>query len=153
VLFTARVDDSDLDHRFFYGRYTRAGWQLQELAHAGGYLYERENDYTGLGALDPHDPARVYISTRIDPRNQRQLLHYEIFAGKTSDNGATWSWSPITYGSSVDNLRPVMPRGVRGSSTLLWMRGKYYSYTSYHTSIVGLTKIVPTEPIAFGAVE
>ena len=113
VLFTARVDDRDLDHRFFYGRFTRAGWRTHELAPAGGFLYRRENDYTGLAALDPNDPDHVFISANIDPRNHRALSHYEIFEGTTSDGGATWTWRPITYESSVDNLRPVVPRGAR----------------------------------------
>ncbi len=50
VVFTAHVNDSDLDHRFFYGRYSRSGWSVHELAKAGGCLYSPENDYTGLTA-------------------------------------------------------------------------------------------------------
>lgn len=148
VAFTARVNDSDADHRFFYGRYSRSGWRIHELAMAGGYLYSPENDYTGLAALDPNDPENVYISTNVDPRTNRALLHYEIFEGRTVDGGTSWNWSPITYESSVDNLRPVVPRGNQKSTVVLWMRGKYNSYKSYNSRIVGLTRISPTEQIA-----
>jgi hypothetical protein len=145
--FKARVNDSDLDHRFFYGRYTPDGWNIHELAKAGSCLYTPENDYTGLAALDPNDPNHLFISTKIDPRNQNPLPRYEIFEGTTSDNGSSWTWVPITDESSVDNLRPVVPRGTRRSTVLLWMRGEYKSYTDYNTRIVGLTKIVPIKPI------
>jgi hypothetical protein len=145
VTFTARVNDSDLDHRFFYARYTRDAWNTHELAKAGGCLYSPENDYTGLAALDPNDPDRLFISTNIDPRIDIALPHYEIFQGTTSNGGSSWTWLPITYESSVDNLRPVVPRGAR--TVLLWMRGEYNSYTNYNTCIVGLTKTVPMKAI------
>lgn len=141
VVFTARVDDNDDDHRFFYGCFTDGRWHIHELAKAGGHLYDSENDYTGLAALDPADRGRVFVATKIDPRDQSQLPHYEIFEGNSSDVGASWKWSPITQNSSVDNIRPVVPRGVNGSTVLVWMRGRYETYRKYNTSIVGLVKI------------
>jgi hypothetical protein len=144
VVFTARVDDNDEDHRFFYGRLTAAGWQVHELAKAGGHLYDRENDYTGLAALDPAAPNRLFISTPIDPRTGVALQHYEIFKGVSGDGGKTWMWSPITVNSSFDNLRPVVPRGSPGGYILVWMRGKYQSYTAYDTRIVGIVRLTAT---------
>ena len=88
AVFTARVNDNASDHRFFYGRYTESGWQIHELAKAGGFLYSGENDYTGLAALDPADPNRLYISTKIDPRSDVALARYEIFEGNTNNAGA-----------------------------------------------------------------
>ena len=85
----------------------------------------------------------VFISTNVDPRTHRALPHYEIFEGMTADGGTSWTWLPVTYESSVDNLRPVVPRGARDSTVILWMRGIYNSYTNYNTSIVGLTKLAP----------
>jgi hypothetical protein len=141
VAFTARVNDNDRDHRYFYGRYVRTAWQVHELAKAGGYLYEREKDYTGLVALDPNSPDHLFISTPIDPRTEAELAHYEIYEGTTTDGGETWTWSPVTAASTVDNLRPILPRGIRGGFVLLWMRGHYKSYTDYDTSIVGFVKL------------
>ena len=141
VVFTARVNDSHFDHRFFYGRHTHDGWQIHELAKAGGFLYCAENDYTGLAALDPQNPDRVFISTKIDPRNQADLAHYDIFSGVTSDGGKSWTWSRITCDSSVDNLRPIALRGTNGKAVLLWLRGHYESYTNYDTSVVGLINL------------
>jgi hypothetical protein len=150
VVFTARVDDHDSYHRFFYGRLTSDVWHTHELARAGGFLYRNENDYTGLAALDPNDPNRVFISTNIDPLSARSLPHYEIFAGTTTDGGFTWTWRPVTSDSSADNLRPIALAGAEQSIVLLWMRGKYAAYTDYDTSIVALTHIGPTNHYSIG---
>lgn len=146
--FSARVDDNDRDHRFFYGRFAGGKWHVHELAKAGGFLYDGENDYTGLVALDPNDPNQVFISTNIDPRSGAALTHYELFQGLTSTAGRTWTWTPITYESSVDNLRPVVPRGAPERTILLWLRGTYTTYKSYDLQVVGLVGLQPIEGIA-----
>ncbi len=145
AVFTARVNDNSLDHRFFYGRYTENGWNIHELAKAGGYLYANEPDYTGLVALDPSNPNRLFMSSKIDPRTGVTMPRYEIFEGKTANEGATWSWAPITYNSTVDNIRPIVPRWDNEHTALLWMRGTYTTYKNYNMSIVGLTQITPLE--------
>lgn len=138
IVFTARVDDNDNDHRFFYGRFSGHEWYVQELARAGSHLYQSENDYTGLAALDPNDPNHVYISTTIDPSTLKRLPHYELFEGRTNNQGNNWSWSPVTRDSNVDNIRPVVPRGTKEVTILIWMRGTYKAYTNYSSSIVGI---------------
>jgi hypothetical protein len=146
VAFTARVNNSDLDHRFFYGHYTGISWNIHELAMAGGYLYAAENDYTGLVALDPSNPSRLFISTNIDPRTRLPMTHYEIFEGNTTNDGASWAWQPITYNSTIDNLRPIVPRWDAEHTALLWMRGTYTTYTNYDLDIVGVINAVPLPP-------
>src|SRR6185369_13315821 len=64
--------------------------------------------------------------------------HYEIFEGITTDDGATWSWVPLTYDSTTDNIRPVTTAISATTTSLAWMRGTYTSYTSYNTNLVGL---------------
>ena len=80
-------DDDDADghhvdqhgqHDEGHGRFTGTQWDVHEIAKAGGYLYASENDYTGLGALDPSNPNRLFISSKIDPRTQVAMAHYEI---------------------------------------------------------------------------
>ncbi len=139
AVFQARANDSNADHRFFYAKFNGNNWLVHELAKAGGFLYAVEADYTGLVALDPHDPNRLFISTKIDPRTEFALPRYEIFEGTTSDGGASWSWSPITFNSTVDNLRPIVPSWDDDHTALLWMRGTYSTYTNYDLDVVGLT--------------
>jgi hypothetical protein len=103
----------DADHRLFYARLDAATlqWSVTELGKMGGPLYSSEQDYTGLGAIDPRDPSTIYISTPFDPRTSVQTDHREIYKGITSDLGETWQWTPITENSTVDNLRPIIPTG------------------------------------------
>jgi hypothetical protein len=146
AVFQARANDLNTDHRFFYARFNGSTWTVNQLARAGGFLYSAEDDYTGLAALDPHDPNRLFISTKIDPRTNDSMQHYEIFEGVTTTGGASWTWSPITYNSTMDNLRPIVPAWDDEHTALLWMRGVYSTYTSYNLDIVGLTSIGDLEP-------
>lgn len=144
VVFQARANGSDTDHRFFYGRWTGSQWQVYQMGYAGSYLYAAENDYTGLVSIDPHDPNVVYLSSEVHPATKTQLIgadglrHYELFRGTTVDNGATWSWTPITFNSTVHNIRPVVPKWDAENTALLWMRGSYTSYTNYDTDVAAL---------------
>jgi hypothetical protein len=144
ALFTARANNTDAtDHRFLYARFDGSQWNVHEIAKAGGFLYSSENDYTGLGALDPSNPDRLFISAKIDPRTNAAMPHYEIFQGVTADGGANWNWAPITYNSTMDNIRPIVPKWDADHTALLWMRGTYNSFTSFNLDIVGLTAFTP----------
>lgn len=130
------------DHRYRYARWNGERWIDQPLAFAGTRLYAGEDDYTGLAALDPGDPDVVYISTNADPGSGAPLIsaadgqrHWEVFRGSTADAGRTWSWTPVTANSNVDNLRPVA-LDVSGTKILLWLRGQYFSYTRYELDLV-----------------
>ncbi|MCC7475815.1 MAG: BNR-4 repeat-containing protein [Pirellulales bacterium] len=148
---TARSNNNNSnDHRFLYARFDGSQWAVHEVAKAGGYLYSSENDYTGLIALDPSNPDRLFISTPIDPRTQVSMAHYEIFEGTTSDGGSTWSWQPITFNSTMDNLRPIVPKWDASHTALLWMRGSYSTYTSYDLDVVALTQFGPLLPSPLG---
>lgn len=146
ALMTARANNTNnSDHRFLYARFDGTQWSTHEVAKAGAFLYTGEGDYTGLGALDPHDPNRLFISTDVDPRNGDSLARYEIFQGITGDGGATWNWMAITANSTVDNLRPIVPKWDEEHTALLWMRGNYQEYRVYDMDVVGLTEITPIE--------
>ena len=133
------------DHRYRYARWTGSKWVDHEIAHAGSRLYAREDDYTGLAALDPDDLNTVYISTDADPVTDRPLIskadgkrHYEIFQGVTGDGGARWKWTAITQDSTADNLRPIVPKWDRDHTALLWVRGAYRAYTDFSLEVAGL---------------
>jgi hypothetical protein len=97
-------------------------------------------------ALVPGDPTRIFISTDADPATGAPLLsaadgqrHWEVFRGVTAD-GRTWRWQPLTRNSTQDNLRPIVPRTGRGDELVLWVRGRYRSYTDYDLEVVGLLR-------------
>ncbi len=136
---------TDHDHRYRYARWDGTRWHDHEIAFAGERLYEAEKHYTGLVCIDPDRTNVVYLSTNVDPKTGAPLIsradgkrHYEIFRGVTSDRGASWQWTPITRDSTVDNIRPVVPKWDGKRTAILWLRGVYTTYTDYDLDVVGL---------------
>jgi hypothetical protein len=135
------------DIRYRYARWDGSRWHDQALAFAGTRLYAGEDDYSGLAAIDPDRPDVVYVSTNADPATGAPLIdptdgnrHYQIFRGTTpgTSAGASWSWSPVTRPSGVDHIRPVLPARKNGRTMLLWLRGRFPSYTDYELEVVGV---------------
>ena len=132
------------DHRYRYARWDGKRWIDNEIAYAGTRIYAGEDDYTGLVALDPHDPNLLYISTNADPATGAPLIskadnqrHWEIYRG-VSKNGVKWTWTAVTRDSTADNLRPVVPIWPGKQRALLWLEGKMRAYTDYNFKVVGL---------------
>jgi hypothetical protein len=94
----------------------------------GTGLQTYEADYTGIGCIHPDDANVIYISTPFDPCDDTPLSNHEIFKGLTSDFGATWDWTQITSDSTVDNLRPAIPKWDANNTAVFWLRG-YYPYS------------------------
>lgn len=145
VVYSVQRNQDTQDLRYGYARWDGSQWHSFPMAHAGTALYEGEGDYTGLAALAPHDLSTVYISTNADPVTGAPLVsnadgrrHYEIFRGRTGDGGKTWTWKAITSNSTVDNLRPIIPRDPKGRTILLWLRGTYTTYKNYDLQVVAL---------------
>jgi BNR repeat-containing family member len=131
---------------YYYAHWDGQAWQTHRMGYAGSPLYNSQNDYAGLAAIDPGDPNTVFISTNYTPDTDLPLPHWEIYQGYTADDGSTWNWSAITSNSTVDNIRPLVNSIDDSRRSLVWMRGTYTSYTSYNTSIVGLIMNTTTLP-------
>jgi hypothetical protein len=139
ILFKARANNSETDHRNFYARYDGTTWKTTYIGKAGTKMYADEQDYTGLGALCPDDPNTIYISSPYNPGDDNSSANKrEIWKGVTADNGATWKWSAITSNSSQDNFRPIVPAWNKSNTALLWFRGTYTTAQQFNTSIVGM---------------
>ena len=136
-----RLEQLDVDdHRLLYARFDGNSWSLKALAVAGPALLPHEQDYTGLGAIDPYDLDHVYISTPVDPRTGTGTPHHEIYSGRTADGGASWRWETITAGSEVDNLRPIVVPGQPGMHVVCWFRGVMASSQAFTTEVVALVQ-------------
>ena len=160
VLFTTQRDGAGLpprkggmDHRFHYAHWNRTGWNEHEIAYAGKRLYAGEDDYTGLGAIDPQNTSVVYLSTDADPTTGLPLIsaadgqrHHEIFRGDTRDDGSTWRWTAITANSTADNLRPLAPIWKNPRTALVWMRGKYLKNRGEWTTKVVASLLPENKP-------
>ena len=101
--------------------------------------------YTGLSAVDPSDPDRVFLSTDSHPATGELLrsaadgnVHHEIYEGRTTDGGATWNWTAVTRDSHEDNLRPIVPNPRDGNWALIWMRGSYRSGLEFDTEVIAI---------------
>ena len=140
TIVTARTntDSNNPTHAFIYCRYNGTTWTSTYLGNAGLKLYSSEQDYTGLAAMHPETPDLIYISSTYDPRDNSFLTKHEIFKGVTRDSGATWEWTPITENSTVDNLRPIVPKWENYKTALIWFRGTYYSAQNINAKIVGI---------------
>ncbi len=140
---TSTPTGSDPDKRMIYSRWDGTSWKTTYLVHGGPKLYQTssddEQDYIGLSALVPDDPTTIYISTTYDPRTDTTTsgAKHEIWRGTTCDNGATFTWTPVTQNSTVDNLRPIVPKWDSTHTALLWMKGTYRSAQDYSLAIVG----------------
>jgi hypothetical protein len=145
-LITSRANNSPdektfADHRLFYARLKTDKWEVNEVAKLGNALWAAEQDYTGLGDIDALDANVVFVSTTIDPRDGKTLQHHEIFKGITADDAKTWTWTPITSESPVDNLRPIVCSW-ENTRAILWFRGSMTRSQHYNCAIVGIIEQV-----------
>jgi hypothetical protein len=143
------------DLEYDYAHFVAGAWQVSRVGYAGLPLYNGQNQYAGLIAVDPLNPNEVYISDDVNPTTDAALLgpdgkqHWQIFEGNTTNDGSTWSWNQFTNTSS-DNIRPIVTDG-SGSEALLWMQGSYTAYTNFNTSVVGLIEPISVpEPASLG---
>ncbi|MFC1763780.1 BNR-4 repeat-containing protein [Planctomycetota bacterium] len=136
---------SNDDHRYRLASWDGQAWIDREIAFGGKCLYTRESSYTGLLTLGPLDPTQVAISADVDPSTgeDRGGTH-EIYTAfvKTEDNRSSIHWTTITSASQERNLRPIIVAG-EGYKVLIWLRGPWYSYTDYHSDVVGLILETP----------
>ncbi len=160
TVFSVQVNDGNKDRRkglkhgddmrYYFAKWHNSQWQVNEIAYAGSRLYDREQDYTGLAALNPLNPAQMVISSNANPATGEPLIssadgkrHWELFIGNTRDNGKTWTWEFLTRNSIVDNIRPVIPTFAETQTDkyaedliVLWMKGTYTTYTQMDTDIM-----------------
>jgi len=137
-------DNPNPNHRLVYSRFDGTGWTSTYLVRAGRTLYRDqsgwwEEDYVGGAALDPDNPHVVYVSTPIDPRDDSTTNNnHEIWKGVTCDDGASFTWTPITMNSPNENLRPVVPKWDGTNTAVLWFRGRYNTAQRYGAQVVGI---------------
>jgi len=128
----------ETDHRYHYARWDGKAWADSELCAAGKWFpqtpegkTEREPHYSSGLALDPADPAIVYLTRPVN--GVRELEKWT-----TPDGGKTWKTEAITSGSKQDNIRPyVVMNHTADGPTVLWenLSGRYVHYTDYRAAI------------------
>lgn len=116
------------DHRYWLATWNEQTWQSVEICRAGSSIYPAndasEPYYSGGICIDPDRSGVVYCSRRTNGV-------FQIWRGV---RGPTWEMTQLTYGDQ-DCFRPYKPKG---SCELLFVRGRYLSYTSFSTHIARL---------------
>ncbi len=137
-------NNCDPKHHVLYSRFASGTWTSTYLVKGGRTLYRDhsdwwEEDYLGGAALDPDDPHVIYVSTNIDPRdNKKEYPVNEIWKGVSCDNGASFTWTPMTMNSKNENLRPVVPKWDASNTALVWFRGNYQTAQKFSAEVVGI---------------
>ncbi len=139
ILYAAFPDDNN--HHYYYATWDKSNskWVSNHIVNSGKWFPqtpegagEPEPNYSGGMVLDPNNPSIVYLSKQVNGV-------FEIFKYVTNDKGATWETEAITENTPADmiNVRPVIPRGhLPGSFDVIWMRGKYVTYSNFLTSVM-----------------
>ena len=126
-----------------YARWDGTQWHAHEVARMGSFLYVGQEEYTGVGAVVRNNANVLYISTPVDPRDPSGVTittNHEIYKGVTNNGGANWTWSAITSGSTVDNLRPIAEPGNGNTTLVTWFRGIYSAAYDADTAVVGIVE-------------
>jgi hypothetical protein len=118
-------------HTYHWARFDGTAWQSHViLEDAGGSVADTtignpQYYYSGGIALDHDNVGVVYVS------HQNDLGGFDLERWETGDDGSTWSIEPITEGSTVDNMRPVVPIDrPPDTDMVLWLSGVYDYYAN-----------------------
>ena len=126
------------EHHYYYATFIDGTLEDHFICNAGKWFpqtpdgdREREPHYSGLMTVNPLKLNEIYVSREISGV-------FEIEKLTTNDRGHSWDSTPITKNSTLDNVRPFVPRNMRkGDNTVvLWMENEYYvHYTDFKSRI------------------
>jgi hypothetical protein len=130
VILFGTFPDLDTDHRYYYGHWTGAAWDVNQICEAGGPMVATGDSryYSGGCGLDHSNPNIVYVSREV-------AGVFRIYKETTADGGASWTETAITDGTE-HCYRPWVIEGHNGTMQLAYMRGQYIGYTDYTTRTV-----------------
>jgi len=116
-------------HLYWYARWGGRAWANHLVTDAGPTIDPVEPGYPGGGSIDPADGNMVVLSSDVGGV-------WQITEAATADRGQTWHSYQLTHGS-VNNVRPIFVHDMPGAAVaMLWLRGNYDSYGSFHTTVV-----------------
>ena len=123
----ATFPDATTDHRYQYAFWNGSAWTIREICAAGGPLYSGETYYSGGISLNHSNTNEVYLSKNLGSG-------WDIWKYVTADDGATWTATQITNDAALQ-FRPVIPRDAQADLPVVWLEGRYTSYTDFDTDV------------------
>jgi hypothetical protein len=118
------------DARYHWARWNGSAWSTHEIADDAKYPVVGFDWQTGGAALDPIDPTRLYASRDVSGT-------MEMFKYHTDDNGASFTPTVITSGSSSDQHTPTVPVNRDNALRVLWLTGAFTNSADYSAGISG----------------
>jgi len=131
---------SETDWRFYYGRYDFESnqWRVNRLAYAGNRLraFQQNSTLVNTGTpnavINPGNVDMVYFSGNADPHTGNAVYsaadgrrNQELYKATTADQGATWTYTPITANSSCHNMLAHAIGWDGKNAAVVWVRGYY----------------------------
>jgi hypothetical protein len=134
AVFPGATNTSAPDHRYYWTKWNGTAWVGGEVARGGTSLYSSEPFYSGGIAIDPRNTNVVYYCSNYGRTS------YWLEKAVTTNDGASWSTTVLRKDGM--NIRPYV---VRNSSEqdgfdVLWLTGRYTSYTDYQTQVSTLKR-------------
>lgn len=133
------AEGNDLRYRYARWNPKSKSWTEAQIAYAGSHLYVPENHFAGGITIDPENVNVVYISSNVNPEtgNPGDTQHYQIYRGRTKDDGKNWKWEQLTFDTDKDNFRPIVPRNHGCKICIIW-----YSYidslSGFDSDVLGI---------------
>jgi hypothetical protein len=124
------------EHLYWYATWTGERWVTRPLIDGGGSISPSgiEYEYSGGITLDHGHPSNLYLSRQVSGG-------WQIERWSTHDGGGHWTHQVVVPAGGTENVRPVVARGP--VPALFWLHGAYNTYTTYRTSVQGLTPDSP----------
>jgi hypothetical protein len=126
------------DHRYWYARWDGTHWRKWQFTRAGPSIDpDGEVMYSAGIVLDQENPEIVYLA-------RKKGDFFQVERWRTPDGGHSWHSTPITANAN-NHMRPVVPRnhGATGAIPVLYMAGRYNSFTTFQTDIALINEPQP----------
>jgi len=135
ALYCRYPGNSGAQIEYWHARWTGSAWVSHKITDDGAGLYTPEVYYAGGVSFDANDPNTVYLSAPIS--GVRQIQRWT-----TPDNGATWALAQVyTEGGLAGDplkFRPYSPRRWANGPRVLWLDGRYTTFTDYDTRVMAI---------------
>jgi hypothetical protein len=115
---TVLMEDIGSDNAIKVARWRSGAWHTDTvIASVGGQL--TGNQYASGAAIHHTNPDIVYAA--------KKATHWEMWRYVSTDDGATWTGTQLTSGSSVDNVWAEVVHNPGPGLEGVWLAGTYFS--------------------------
>ncbi len=128
-------------NHFHIGRWNGSTWTVESITSGGPSIYRDDSHphYSGALSIDRTDPDTVYLGV-VRPE---EAVEGAIEVWRRDASAGTWARAgfvaPRGRGGGKA-FRPACPEGSTGRVRVLWLTGRYDSYTDWSCHVEGLAE-------------